>query len=223
MREEETALFVDDFLSHYGAKGMHWGIRKAEDTKGNNVGKSQIDISADRKAKAKKIAIGVGILVVVAGAGYAAYTLNKNGKLPLSSMRSATPSSAKKIAETVSHEPTTMIHATRGRDVGFQFFKKGGVPDALVEYTKAGFTEDDRRENFKRYGKSGEKVAARFFDPEGRHDFAGRIIPHEVIVPASMSNGINSLDDVKTKIWPLLKPDYDILYNSPGAVERRGF
>jgi hypothetical protein len=205
---------VDEFFSHYGVKGMHWGVRKIENS-GTNTSRSAEETSAIRKARAKKVAIGAGVLAVAAGTAYVGYTLHKNGKLPLKSLKTSV--SAKKATESILTEPTDVIHATRGRDVGFQFFKRGGTPSFFSEYAEAGFNENQSGDYFHQYGS---KVAARFADPEGRRDFAGRTIIHEVIVPSSMSSGINSLDDVTSKIWPILKPDYDVFYKTPGSVAR---
>lgn len=61
-------------LVHVGVKGMHWGIRKQEETSG------QTRTGMSRK---KKIAIGVGIAV---GVGAAAYVLHRHGQNKLSSI-----------------------------------------------------------------------------------------------------------------------------------------
>src|SRR6478609_6785141 len=53
-----------------------------------------------------------------------------------------------------------------------------------------------------------------------RKDAAGRTIPHEVIIPKSMSEGINNLDDVVSKIWPMLKPEHDAMYAEEGSMAR---
>lgn len=52
---------LDDFIAHYGVKGMKWG-------------------------RTKKFAKAVGTVAVVAGAGAAVVVLAKNGKLPISSI-----------------------------------------------------------------------------------------------------------------------------------------
>ena len=64
-----------EVLEHFGTKGMHWGVRKQ---------RSSSSTARTPMSKKKKVAIGVGILGVAAGAGFVAYKLHKNGKLPLS-------------------------------------------------------------------------------------------------------------------------------------------
>ena len=124
----------EDFLAHFGTKGMHWGIRKDNDS-GNKPKTEQEkqDASARRKAIAKKVAIGAGILLVVAGTAAVVYTLNKNGKLPVSSLKNRNSKVAKKATASVLREPTSVIHATRGKNVGFKFLKKGGIPLHVLE------------------------------------------------------------------------------------------
>jgi len=211
---EET----DAFLAHYGVKGMRWGVRRpisSAEPAGNDAANA-----AARRARIKKVAISAGVLAVAAGGAYVTYKLAKDGKLPVKSLNRASVSAGKKIVEkaaTVDIEPSSVIHGSRGKDVGFRFIKKGGVPDPIHEYSKVfdGHTGGDK---FERYG--GGKIAARFLDPEGRKDAAGRTIPHEVIIPKSMSEGINNLDDVVSKIWPMLKPEHDAMYAEEGSMAR---
>lgn len=51
---------VDDFLAHYGVKGMRWGVRRDTD-------------HTRRKEIAKKIAIGMGVAAAVGLVAYAGY------------------------------------------------------------------------------------------------------------------------------------------------------
>lgn len=244
--EQHLASVGEDFLQHFGVKGMRWGVRNPDDSSGSSVGASPAVASVrknsgkratdaatvnsepdsgkmtaqQKKDLAKKAAIGVGVLALAAGAGYAAYTLNKNGKLPISSLRKATPPNAVNVTKQVLKEPVSVVHASRSHATGFRFLKSGGLSDAFQEYERAGFTGHESGETFLRYGLNKEKVAARFLDPEGRKDLAGRPIPHDVFVPASLAEGLSSLADVKDKIWPLLKPDYDEFYNTAKPTQR---
>lgn len=210
---------VDDFLAHYGVKGMRWGVRRPDSSaepKGNDASNE-----AARRARVKKVAITAGVLAVAAGGAYVTYKLAKDGKLPVKSLNRASVAAGKKMVEKaapVNVEPTSVIHGSRGKDVGFRFIKRGGVPDPMTEYMQAfdGHTGGDA---FKRFGDG--KIAARFSDPEGRKDFAGRTIPHEVIIPKSMADGVNNLDDVVKKFWPTLKPEHDAMYAEEGSIARR--
>jgi len=61
----------DNYLTHYGVKGMKWGVRK--DQKRSSRQPRTEEQKAKRKQIAKKVAIGVGSAAVVAGGAYAAY------------------------------------------------------------------------------------------------------------------------------------------------------
>jgi len=76
----------EDFVKHFGKKGMHWGVRKSESGTSN--------ISSEPKqgmSKKKKVAIGVGGAFLVAGIAATAYMMSKNGKgnEPIISIRKA--------------------------------------------------------------------------------------------------------------------------------------
>ncbi len=216
-------ITVEEFLAHYGVLGMHWGTRKSEPSSNSRNftygPKAQSQTTEDKanhdllKSRAKKVAIGVGILAVVVGAGVVAYQLKKSGKLPLSSIKGAVAEDGKKAAEAIVKEPTDIVHVSRGKNVGFSIIRTGGSPAPLREYETAFGVDQGGSEMFKRYGKSSEKIAARILDPKGRLDFAGRPISHEIIVPSTMTEDVKSLDDVKSKIWPLLKDAYETVYN----------
>lgn len=61
----------DDYLAHYGIKGMKWGVRKNRNR--SSKPKRTEEQKAKRKQTAKKVAIGVAGAAVVAGGAYAAY------------------------------------------------------------------------------------------------------------------------------------------------------
>lgn len=68
---------VDDFLAHYGVKGMSWGKRKARDTGGSGGGQNGTAKPKPGMSRKKKIAIGIGIGATVAiGAAVAISVMN---------------------------------------------------------------------------------------------------------------------------------------------------
>lgn len=71
---------VDEFLSHFGTKGMKWGVRKARDAPDTFKSKAQLDKEAHNREIAKKVAIGAGVVVALGVSVYAgkqAYNYNK--------------------------------------------------------------------------------------------------------------------------------------------------
>ena len=67
---------AEEFLEHYGVKGMKWGVRKKNDSSSN---------SPKKRSKAKT-AVKVGAVVV--GTAAIATVIAKSGSKPASSMRS---------------------------------------------------------------------------------------------------------------------------------------
>lgn len=196
---------VDDFLEHFGVPGMKWGKRKARDH-GDPIQKSG-KLSPEQQAKLKKAAVIVGtaaaVTLLVAGTVYASKHMNKPA--PTNVIPSL---KTKAFVEAKMPELVGVLHASRGKERGFSFMQKGGLPDPLREYDKAPFNERTERSFIARYGANQEKVAARFLDPEGRKDAAGRPIPHEVILPKELAKDVHSLDDAISKVWPLIKDTY---------------
>ena len=201
-------------LYHYGVKGMRWGKRKATEESEPKTKRTP----EERRQLAKKVAIGAGILAAVAATAYVGYQLSTNGKVSVRDIAKTSTDTKKKAEDFAKKfmEPDDFILSTRSRDHGHTFLKKGGLPDAMYEYERAGFGHgraNEHGEFFSRYGQNSEKVAARFTDPEGLKDRASRPIFHEVVVPKSMASQISSLDDVREKVWPLLKDEYRRFYD----------
>ncbi|ASM62284.1 hypothetical protein SEA_NIGHTMARE_8 [Arthrobacter phage Nightmare] len=193
---------VDDFLIHYGVKGMKWGRRKDRPE-----GESRF--TPEQKAKIKRAAVVAGTVAIVGALaiGTAYVAKNSNAKVP--------PKVDSKAAEALVKEKLEdLIHATRGKERGFSLYKTGGLNSPLAEYDKA-FDDQQNSTVFKRYGDNNEKVAVRFPDPDGRKDAAGRVIPHEIILPEALSKGVTNLDEAVAKVWPMVRDNVEARYNDP--------
>lgn len=204
-------MIIDEevYLEHFGVKGMHWGVRKDRTKSGSGYIKKKKDWGNEKRAAA--------ILGSVAAAGaIAAGTIFANQHR--SSTVGKAPEHAKKFAESQAREPVDIVHASRGRDLGYRFLRDGGLTDSLHEF-ETGFHSDTysdaaRPGYFHKYGEPGkEKVAATFADPLGRKDFAGRPISHQVIIPANMGakHFYNSMQ-VEEEVWPNIKDLFGAYY-----------
>jgi hypothetical protein len=202
-----------DDLIHFGVKGMRWGVIRDKTSDASSRIKNKVS-SLDKK-KLKKAAIITGSVLaaaaITAGTIYATKQLRgPPGGLNVSDISGTT---GEAFVKKVFQEPTDIIHATRARTKGFEFRKKGGLPDAFVEWQK----NDDGSSlgaAFKRYGDRSEKVVGTFLDPLGRKDQAGRVIPHTVILPEHLAKGVHNADDLFNKAWPLIKDDFEKFYDS---------
>lgn len=105
-----------------------------------------------------------------------------------------------------------LVWATRGRTWGFRFVDHGGLAEPLDVYEDLFGRFDGEREVLCR---SGDRVAVRFADPEGRTDAAGRVIPHDFVVlgPRQVVDEIDSVDAGRRIIWPEVADRYDLLWN----------
>jgi len=98
-----------------------------------------------------------------------------------------------------------VIWATRGRDWGFRFLLDGGHREPLEPYSVAFAGREDEPEMCVRQAG---RVALRFADPEGRRDRAGRVIPHEFVIHGPLAVDIESVEDGRQAIWPLVERAY---------------
>lgn len=106
----------------------------------------------------------------------------------------------------------TFIWATRGRNWGFRFLRKGGFSDPLPAFESAfaGIDAGPRA-----YHRLGTTVAVRFPDPSGRKDSAGRVIPHELVIFPPLSDELETVDDALERVWPLISGEFDATWADP--------
>ncbi len=106
----------------------------------------------------------------------------------------------------------SLIWATRGRTWGFKFLLNGGFPDPLPEYDKVFSSVKDEPEVCQRVG---EGVALRFSDPLERKDLAGRVIPHEFVAFGPLADQIDSVEDGRQLVWPLVADEFERVWELP--------
>ena len=119
-------------------------------------------------------------------------------------------------------EPTEqLIWATGGRFWGFRFLLNGGLSDPLLVYERSFANLEDEPTACRRAART---VALRFPDPLGRRDASGRVIPHEFVVFGELADGIESVEDGLTHIWPLVAEAYARVWDAerpPSAADLR--
>ena len=99
-----------------------------------------------------------------------------------------------------------LIWATRGRTWGFRFLMDGGFDDPLVVRDEAFSGCEDAPKAWRRVA---ETVALRFPDPLDRQDAAGRVIPHEFVVLGPEADRINSVEEGRQLIWPMVTNEFE--------------
>lgn len=104
-----------------------------------------------------------------------------------------------------------LIWATRGRNWGFRFLLDAGLGDPLPEYERAFAELADEPAVWRR---SGQVVAVRFPDPEGRRDAARRVIPHEFVVFGDGADVVNSVYDGKQHLWPMVEQFFEHVWDA---------
>src|SRR5699024_11890142 len=62
--------------------------------------------------------------------------------------------------------------------------------------------------------RTGCQVALRLPDPEGRNDQSGRLIIHEFVIEGSAAQGVETPEDGRERIWPLVAAEYAEVYDS---------
>lgn len=139
VRAESTLDPVDDFLEHYGVKGMRWGHRKVRPDE------------AERKAlfgpKAKKIAMGTA---AVAGALAVAYVVSRSGGIkvgaggltdPRSDLYEATVAGKKAATATFARTSTTKLADIPSPESLMADARMAGVRNAVFRENNQRITE----------------------------------------------------------------------------------
>lgn len=88
----------------------------------------------------------------------------------------------------------------------------GGYPDPLPTYDRV-FHGTEGQIPVRR--EVGTDVGLRFHDPQGRRDQSGRVIPHDIIVPAPLASDIRSVEDGLRLVWPRLAPAFEHVWDQP--------
>lgn len=194
-----------DALAHFGVKGQRWGVRNEDRLKGSEKMGQE-----DEKKSHKKALIIAGSVVGVAAIAAGAYYVAKRYSIPVP--KEVLTEAAKAVTE----EPKSLIWSARGKNVGYKIMQRGGIKDPEMQFLKAGHDGEKFPKELIRFGDRNEKIAATFRDPEGRKDRAGRGIVHDVILPEIMSAGVETLQQVQDKVWPMVKGEFADYYNSVG-------
>lgn len=111
----------------------------------------------------------------------------------------------------------SLIWATRGKAWGFRFLLDGGYDDPLPVYGDVFAGIETEREVWRRVGSLG---ALRFLDPDGRKDRAGRVIPHDFVVPGKLADQIHSVADGLALIWPSVAVRFAEVWDDAGSISR---
>ena len=216
----EHSITYDDYLEHYGIKGMKWGVRKDRkktnqssdqdvNLEGGEQAKKKLDLKDPRVKKAAVAAAGV--TAIVAGA----YVLSKGG-VSVNSLKSSTVKKGAEKAKDIFEEASDIIYFTKPhRDAGvtkngmvttgYGFATTGKTKDFFEIFEKSGLGSEEK-EYFNKLPNGA--VAATFQDLLGRVDAAGRSIPHSVFIPKDQAIGLDSLEDVIDKFGPRLEEEY---------------
>lgn len=213
-------LTYENYLEHFGVKGMKWGVRK--DRKKTNQSSNQ-DVSLDGSEQAKKkldlkdprvkkaAVAAAGVTAIVAGA----YVLSKGG-VSVNSLKSSTVKKGAEKTKDIFEEASDIIYVSKPHKdagvtkdgivkTGLSFVTTGKTKDFFTIFDDAGLNKDGA-EPFKKL--SNGDVATIFKDLLGREDAAGRVIPHLVFIPKEQAVGLNSVEDVIDKFGPRLEKEY---------------
>lgn len=108
------------------------------------------------------------------------------------------------------------IWATRGRSWGFRFLRDGGLADPRSEYLR-GFAGIEQEPEVWR--RTQGFVSVRFPDPLNRQDSAGRVIPHEFVVFEPTASQIQTVQDARDRLWPLVSVEFARVWDQPDSPD----
>lgn len=133
---------VDDFLMHYGVKGMKWGIRKPSSAKnltlGQKLNRSKFgELSRENvkryNAKMKEAKTGeettrqknvrkavkaaeiTGYVALVAGTAYVNHLLSQKSDVPVTTLRKPSPATQKSVLKVLNHPSLTQPNRKQTR------------------------------------------------------------------------------------------------------------
>lgn len=101
------------------------------------------------------------------------------------------------------------------------FLLDAGLEDPLSEYERAFAGISDAPTA---YASTGDTVAVRFPDPDGRRDSSGRVIPHEFVIRGEVASEVLSVEAGQRKIWPVVQDAFArtwMLAAAPQAADLR--
>lgn len=200
---------LDEFLAHYGVKGMKWGVRKSAENGASSSPTTNSKYSLSNPKVRNAVIVAAGITAIAAGA-FIATRMN-------SSVTSKSTEAGKAWVEETLQRPSDIIYLTKAHAASgvtkdgmlrtpLTFVSKGGTEDYFKIFDNAGLNQSLERNTFSKL--SNGDVAAIFEDILGRVDSAGRTIPHAVLIPSDKAIGLSSLEDVITKYGPELERRY---------------
>lgn len=204
---------TEDFLSHYGIRGMKWGVRKQSQSSDVEKDKSSTGFNLSNP-KVRNAAIAAGaVTAIVAGAFIARHYNVKMKDMSLSKVAKGA-----KEAERIIDPAKDIIYMSKpykgsGHRSTFRFISTGQTKDYFTIFDKAGLNEDGAG-TFKKLTNG--DVAVVWKDLLGRKDDATRPILHSVFIPADKAAGLNSFDDFIEKFAPKVEQVYmDYIKNLP--------
>lgn len=203
---------TEDFLAHYGIRGMKWGIRKQSKNSDGDKDKSSTGFNLSNP-KVRNAAIAAGaVTAIVAGAFIARHYNVKMKNVSVSKIAKGA-----KEAERIIDPAKDIIYLSKpykgsGHRSTLRFISTGKTKDYFTIFDKAGL--NDNGTGFKKLTNG--DVAVVWNDLLGRKDDATRPVLHSLFIPADKAAGLNSFDDFIEKFAPKVEQVYmDYIKNLP--------